>query len=79
MRLGDAVAWHMDVLDRPHLEHDFVDHIGGCALVDVAYVDGGIFILLPVRKGVSSEDLGVKCEEASGWTYQCLFCAILSM
>ena len=53
MRLGDAVAWHMDVLDRPHLEHDFVDHIGGCALVDVAYVDGGIFILLPVRKGVS--------------------------
>lgn len=49
MRLGDAVAWHMDVLDGAHLQHDFVDHVGGGALVDVAYVDGGIFILLPVK------------------------------
>lgn len=47
--LRDAVARHVDVVDGAHLEHDFVDHCGGGALVDVADVDGGIFVLFPMR------------------------------
>lgn len=48
--LGDAIARHVDVVDGAHLEHDFVDHGGGCALVDVADVDGGLFVLLPAEE-----------------------------
>lgn len=50
MGLGDAIARHVDVVDGAHLEHDFVDHGGGCALVDVADVDGGLFVLLPGKE-----------------------------
>lgn len=48
--LGDAIARHVDVVDGAHLEHDFVDHGGGCALVNVADVDGGLFVLLPAEE-----------------------------
>lgn len=48
--LGDAIARHVDVVDGAHLEHDFVDHGGGCALVDVADIDGGLFVLLPAEE-----------------------------
>lgn len=48
--LGDAIARHVDVVDGAHLEHDFVDHGGGCALVDVADVDGGLLVLLPAEE-----------------------------
>lgn len=48
--LGDAIARHVDVVDGAHLKHDFVDHGGGCALVDVADVDGGLFVLLPAKE-----------------------------
>jgi hypothetical protein len=50
VRLGDAIARHVDVVDGAHLEHDFVDHGWGRALVDVADVDGGFLVLLPVKK-----------------------------
>lgn len=57
MGLGDAIARHVDVMDGAHLEHDFVDHGGGCALVDVADVDGSLFVLLP-RKEEGLERVG---------------------
>lgn len=47
VRLGDAVARHVDVVDGAHLEHDFVDHCRSCALVDVADVDGRLLVLFP--------------------------------
>jgi hypothetical protein len=48
--LGDAITRHVDVVDGAHLEHDFVDHGGACALVDVANVDGSLLVLLPVKE-----------------------------
>lgn len=47
MRLGDAISRHVDVVNGAHLEHDFVDHGRGRALVDVANVDRGLLVLLP--------------------------------
>lgn len=51
VRLRDAVARHVDVLDRAHLQHHFVYHVRGRALVNVADVDGGVLVLFPVRWG----------------------------
>ena len=47
VRLGDAVAGHVNVVDGPHLEHNLVHHGGRGALVDVANVDSRVFVLLP--------------------------------
>lgn len=48
MRLGDAVAGHVDVVDGAHLKHDLIYHGRRGALVDVADVDGRVLVLLPV-------------------------------
>lgn len=45
--LRDAVARHVDVVDGAHLQHELVHHGGRRALVNVAHVDGGIFVLFP--------------------------------
>jgi hypothetical protein len=47
VRLGDAVARHVDVVDGSHLQHYLVYHCGGCALVDVSDVDGRLLVLFP--------------------------------
>lgn len=48
VRLGDAVARHVDVVDGSHLEHYLVHHGRRRALVDVADVDGRLLVLLPM-------------------------------
>lgn len=50
--LSDAITRHVDVVDGAHLEHNFVDHGRGRALVDVANVDGGLLVLLPATKKI---------------------------
>ena len=48
MVLGDSILWHMDLTHRTHLRHELGEPLLRETLVYVAYVDGGIFILLPV-------------------------------
>lgn len=55
--LGDAISRHVDVVDGAHLEHDFVDHGRGRALVDVANVDRGLLVLLPMPVDCHLDDL----------------------
>lgn len=47
--LRDTIARHVNVLDRAHLEHDFIHHGGGGTLVNVANIHCSLFILLPVE------------------------------
>lgn len=50
---GDAVEGHMDLADGADLGHELREELLGKALVYVADVDGGIFVLLPKKEEFS--------------------------
>jgi hypothetical protein len=45
--LSDTILGKVDVLDAPSLEHQLPHELVGDALIEIAYVDGGLLVLFP--------------------------------
>lgn len=57
MCLGDAIFGEMDIDNATSLEHELPNKTVAYALVEVADIDGGFFVLFPEKCELMREDL----------------------